>query len=96
MDGHKKLLLSACLFACLSVWYFSEKWVVRYAQSTQNKKSNLLILHIFAIYPEKRGDDVDFLPADKRKSFLRVDSITLGVRSQECCTQSNKFAISVQ
>ena len=68
----------------------------RYAQSTQNKKSNLLIVHIFAIYPEKRGDDVDFLPADKRKSFLRVDSITLGVRSQECCTQSNKFAISVQ
>ena len=28
------------------------------------------------------GDEVDFLPADKRESFLQVDSINLGVRSQ--------------
>ena len=28
------------------------------------------------------GDEVVFLTADKRKSFLQVDSITLGVRSQ--------------
>ena len=28
------------------------------------------------------GDEVDFLPADKSKSFLQDDSITLGVRSQ--------------
>ena len=30
------------------------------------------------------GDEVDFLPADKRESFLQVDSINLGVRSQAC------------
>ena len=29
-------------------------------------------------------DEVDFLPADKHKSFLQVDSITLGVCSQAC------------
>ena len=28
------------------------------------------------------GDTVAFFPADKHKSFLQVDSITLGVRSQ--------------
>ena len=27
-------------------------------------------------------DKVDFLPVDKHDSFLQVDSITLGVRSQ--------------
>ena len=37
------------------------------------------------------GDEVDFLPADKHKSFLQVDSITLGVH-----TQSNKFTVSLQ
>ena len=30
------------------------------------------------------GDEVDFLPADKHKSFLQDDSITLGVHSQAC------------
>ena len=28
------------------------------------------------------GDTVAFFPADKHKSFLQVESITLGVRSQ--------------
>ena len=28
------------------------------------------------------GDEVHFLPSDKRKSFLQVDSITLGMDSQ--------------
>ena len=28
--------------------------------------------------------EVDFLPVDKDVSFLQVDSITLGVRSQAC------------
>ena len=28
------------------------------------------------------GDEVDFLPADKHKSFLQDNSITLDVRSQ--------------
>ena len=30
------------------------------------------------------GDEVDFLPADKHKSFLQDDSINLGVRTQTC------------
>ena len=30
------------------------------------------------------GDDVDFLLVDKRESFLQVDSVILGVRSQVC------------
>ena len=29
-------------------------------------------------------DKVDFLPADKHKSFLQVDGITLGVHNQAC------------
>ena len=41
-------------------------------------------LHIFAISPKKRGDEVGSLPADKRESFLQVDSINLGVCSQAC------------
>ena len=44
-------------------------------------------------------DEVDFLPADKRKSFLQIDSITLGVRCQACPKYPKKqvcniFAIS--
>ena len=43
------------------------------------------------------GDEVDFLPANKHKSFLQVDSITLGVHSQACPKYpKNKFAISLQ
>ena len=30
------------------------------------------------------GDEVEFLPADKHKSFLQIDRITLGLHSQEC------------
>ena len=30
------------------------------------------------------GDDVAFLPGDKHKSFLLVDSITFGVQSEAC------------
>ena len=45
------------------------------------------------------GDEVDFLPADRHESFLQVDSITLGVRSQACPNNPkqqvyNVFAIS--
>ena len=48
--------------------------------------------HIFAISPENRGDEVDFSPADKLKSFLQVDSITRHPQS----TPNNKFTISLQ
>ena len=30
------------------------------------------------------GDEIDFLPANKREGFLQVDSITLGLFSQAC------------
>ena len=33
-------------------------------------------LHIFVIFPEKHGNEVYLLLADKHKSFLEVDSIT--------------------
>ena len=39
-------------------------------------------LDFFAISPEKHGGEVGFLTADKHKSFLQVDSITLGSHSQ--------------
>ena len=39
-------------------------------------------LDFFAISPEKHGGKVGFLTADKHKSFLQVDSITLGSHSQ--------------
>ena len=41
-------------------------------------------LHIVAMPPEKHGGEVVFLPANKHKSLLQVDSITLGLRSQAC------------
>ena len=45
------------------------------------------------------GYEIDFLPADKHKNFLQVDSITLGVHSQACPKDPkqqlyNIFAIS--
>ena len=37
-------------------------------------------LHIFAVSPEKHGDEADFLSTDKQ-SFLQVASVSLGARS---------------
>ena len=43
------------------------------------------------------GDEVDFLPVDKEKNFLKVYSITLTVDSLACLrTQNNKFLTSLQ
>ena len=43
---------------------------------------------------KKMGDEVALLPADKHKSFLQVDSISLVVQRKACqSTQNNKFAI---
>ena len=41
-------------------------------------------LHISEISSENNGDKVDFLLVDKRKGFLQVEIITLGVHSQAC------------
>ena len=36
-------------------------------------------------YPQENvGDEVNFLSAGKHESFLQVDRLTLGVRSQAC------------
>ena len=64
-----------------------------------SKVPKIRSLHIFAISPEKHGAEVDFLPANKNKSFLQVDGITLGVGSQACSKYPkqqvyNIFAIS--
>ena len=45
------------------------------------KVPKIIILHIFAISPEKHGGKVDFLPANDHDHFLQVSSITLGLRS---------------
>ena len=48
------------------------------------------------------GYEIDFLPADKSRISLEIDSITLGVHSQACSKypkqyyQNNKFRISLQ
>ena len=49
-----------------------------------SKVPKIRSLHIFAIFPEKSigYDEVDFLLADKHKSFLQVDNINLVARSQ--------------
>ena len=56
-------------------------------------------LYIFTMSPENHGNEVDILPADKQKSFLQVNSITLGEKSQTSWMYSkqqvyNIFAIS--
>ena len=47
--------------------------------------------------PKNLGDEVDFLPADKHKSFLQVGSISwLCVVRHAQSNQNNKFAIPSQ
>ena len=48
------------------------------------KDINIEVFYIFAISPERMGDDVDFFPVNKLENFLQVNSITLGVQSQAC------------
>ena len=52
-------------------------YIVRRAQSAQNK-----FAYLGNIFRKTLGDEVDFLPANKHESFLEVNSIFLGVRSQ--------------
>ena len=43
------------------------------------------------------GDEVDFLPADKHKVFLKDDNINLGVRTRHAqSTKNNTFTTSLQ
>ena len=54
--------------------------VVRHSQSTQNKK----FAYLCKISRKALWVKLIFLPANKHKSFLWVDSITLGLCSQAC------------
>ena len=49
-------------------------------------------------YPEKRGINLIFLPADKHESFLQADSMELWncIARHAQSTQNNKFTISLQ
>ena len=57
-------------------------WVcaAKHAQSTQNKK----FAYLCNISRKALGVKLIFLPANKHKRFLWVDSITLGLCSQAC------------
>ena len=57
-------------------------WVcaTRHVQSTQNKK----FAYLCNISRKALGVKLIFLPANKHKRFLWVDSITLGLCSQAC------------
>ena len=76
-----------CIFGMLMLFLILSFWVcvTRY---TQNK-------HISAISPKKsKEDEVDFLHADKHKSFLQDGSIFwVCVTRNAQNTQNNKFAI---
>ena len=72
--------LNFCLQKNMKVFYklIISLWVciARKAQSTQNNKFTISLQYL----NENVKDEVNFLPADKRESFLQVDNITLGVR----------------
>ena len=54
-------------------------------------------LHIFAISPENRGDEVDFLRIVKHESFLQIDTMIFDGYDQAFPnSQNNKFAMSLQ
>ena len=61
--------------------------MARHAQITQNSK--------FAISLNEVSDEVDFLHADKRESFLQIDTkISMGMVKHSQSSQNSKFAIS--
>ena len=45
-------------------------------------KVSKISLHILQYLQKSMGLEIDFLPADKHKNFLQIDSITLGVHGQ--------------
>ena len=52
-------------------------------------------MHIFAISPLKHDSEVEFLPADKHKSFLQDGTIFLGVISQTGPKYQNQSAYNI-
>ena len=54
--------------------------IARYAQSTQNSK---FVISLQYLKKEER-DEVDFLHADRRQTFMQVDPINLAGHGQAC------------
>ena len=67
----------------VSLWVY----VARHAQITQNNKFAICLQYL----KKNVKDEVDFLPANKHKKLLQVDTTVLGVCGQ--ITKNNKFAI---
>ena len=80
--------------------------MVKYFQSSQNSKFALYLQYL----EKEVRDEIHFLHADKRKSFLQVDfnilrikvfykvilSLLMGMIKHSQVTQSNKLAIALQ
>ena len=52
----------------------------RHAQSNQNNKFAITLEYL----KENMKDEVDFLPVDKRQSFLQIYTVILGLCGQSC------------
>ena len=73
-----------CLQINIKVFYkmIVSLWmcIARYIQSTHNNKFTISLEYV----KQNVKDEVDFLPADKRRRFLQTDTITLSVCGQAC------------
>ena len=74
----------------VSLWVYIE----RHARSTQNSRFKISLQYVKG----NVKNEVDFLPADRRRRFLQSDTIILGVcvARNAHIIQNNKFAISLQ
>ena len=67
------------------------------ARSIMSKVPKIRNLHIFTLFPENMGYEVDFMPADKYESFLQIDvSFWMCVARLAQSTKNNNFATSLQ
>ena len=57
-------------------------WVCK-ARHTKSTQNNMFAIS-FQYFKENTKDEVDFLPANKHKRFLQIDTIILGVVDQAC------------
>ena len=65
-------------------WHADKHQSILQVEPDKHKLPKIRSLRIFAISPEKHGEEVDFLPVNKQESFLQVDSSTLDLLSQAC------------
>ena len=71
---------------CRETSKFSTSWYYRFgcAYPDMLEVRKIRSLHVFAISPEKHGDEVVLLPADKHENFLQGATIILGLCNQAC------------